>query len=73
MSADLAAAPEAATHCAYCALQCPTVLRDEGDTVAVRPADPDGGGLCQKGWTAPRCSARPTGCGPRWCAAPTGD
>ncbi|MFJ5807382.1 molybdopterin oxidoreductase family protein [Streptomyces sp. NPDC093093] len=53
MSADLAAAPEAATHCAYCALQCPTVLRDEGDTVAVRPADPDGGGLCQKGWTAP--------------------
>ncbi|MFD5934587.1 molybdopterin oxidoreductase family protein [Streptomyces sp. NPDC060333] len=53
MSADPAAAPEAATHCAYCALQCPTVLRDEGDAVAVRPADPAGGGLCQKGWTAP--------------------
>ncbi|TDD76611.1 nitrite reductase [Actinomadura darangshiensis] len=45
------------THCPYCALQCGMALHDENGTGTVRvtpredvPAN--GGGLCQKGWTA---------------------
>ncbi|MCX5197283.1 molybdopterin oxidoreductase family protein [Streptomyces sp. NBC_00249] len=56
------AARTAATHCAYCALQCATVLRHEGregGEVTVRPADPVDGGLCRKGWTAPEVLRAP--------------
>src|SRR3954454_24658975 len=39
-----------ATHCPYCAMQCPmTLTRDGAGRVEVQPR---GGGLCQKGWTA---------------------
>ncbi|UQW99961.1 molybdopterin oxidoreductase family protein [Streptomyces sp. RerS4] len=56
---DTADTAEAATHCAYCALQCATVLRREGAEVTVRPADPAEGGLCRKGWTAPEVLRAP--------------
>jgi len=48
-----------ATHCPYCALQCATDLTVGGalpaGEVAVQGRDfpTNGGGLCQKGWTAP--------------------
>jgi assimilatory nitrate reductase catalytic subunit len=38
------------THCPYCALQCGMSLR--GTEVAPRRFPANGGGLCQKGWTA---------------------
>ncbi|NIH82370.1 assimilatory nitrate reductase catalytic subunit [Amycolatopsis viridis] len=38
------------THCPYCALQCGMSL--SGTTVAPREFPANGGGLCQKGWTA---------------------
>ncbi|MEV0649676.1 molybdopterin oxidoreductase family protein [Phytomonospora sp. NPDC050363] len=45
------------THCPYCALQCGmTLTRDAAGTVA---ASPRGGGLCQKGWTAPELLGHP--------------
>ncbi|MYT21935.1 molybdopterin-dependent oxidoreductase, partial [Streptomyces sp. SID7760] len=52
------------THCPYCALQCGTLLsrEDRPGGAEVRP-DPDfpvnGGGLCQKGWTAPALLTTP--------------
>ncbi|MEU1228290.1 molybdopterin oxidoreductase family protein [Streptomyces sp. NPDC005828] len=58
MSTDRApgGAVTAETHCAYCALQCRTLLHRVGPRVEVEPS-PDfpvnRGGLCQKGWTAP--------------------
>ncbi|GAB2974620.1 molybdopterin oxidoreductase [Amycolatopsis acidiphila] len=39
-----------ATHCPYCALQCGMTV--SGTTVAPREFPANGGGLCQKGWTA---------------------
>ncbi|MET7453933.1 molybdopterin oxidoreductase family protein [Streptomyces sp. NPDC005574] len=56
------AAPESATHCPYCALQCATVLSGGRERTAVRPAADfpvNRGGLCQKGWTAPALLAAP--------------
>jgi assimilatory nitrate reductase catalytic subunit len=38
------------THCPYCALQCG--MRLDGAAVAPRQFPTNGGGLCQKGWTA---------------------
>ncbi|QWF76721.1 Assimilatory nitrate reductase catalytic subunit [Amycolatopsis sp. CA-230715] len=38
------------THCPYCALQCGMAVR--GTEVAPRSFPTNGGGLCQKGWTA---------------------
>jgi assimilatory nitrate reductase catalytic subunit len=38
------------THCPYCALQCG--IRMTGTSVAPRDFPTNGGGLCQKGWTA---------------------
>ncbi|MFD8618330.1 molybdopterin oxidoreductase family protein [Streptomyces sp. NPDC059513] len=72
MSADRAVGSEAdrtvgtgaavPTHCAYCALQCGTLLRRSGPAVEVEPS-PDfpvnQGGLCQKGWTAPAVLTAP--------------
>ncbi|MFE2878611.1 molybdopterin oxidoreductase family protein [Streptomyces roseus] len=52
------------THCPYCALQCGTLLsrEDRPGGADVRP-DPDfpvnGGGLCQRGWTAPTLLTTP--------------
>ncbi|GGQ31684.1 assimilatory nitrate reductase catalytic subunit [Actinomadura coerulea] len=47
---------ETPTHCPYCALQCGMTLRDGGsEPLSVAPRDDvpaNGGGLCQKGWTA---------------------
>ena len=42
------------THCPYCALQCAMRLEVAGDHVSVAPRSfpTNGGGLCQKGWTA---------------------
>ncbi|MEU8442010.1 molybdopterin oxidoreductase family protein [Streptomyces microflavus] len=64
MSADGTPGPgaEVATHCAYCALQCGTLLRPSGPGVELEPS-PDfpvnRGGLCQKGWTAPALLTTP--------------
>src|SRR5215207_3218052 len=45
-----------ATHCPYCALQCGMDLvgpgTDGGFAVEPRNFPTNGGGLCQKGWTA---------------------
>ncbi|GGL16314.1 molybdopterin oxidoreductase [Sphaerisporangium melleum] len=46
-----------ATHCPYCALQCGMYVRGEaaGGTLTITPRHDipaNGGGLCQKGWTA---------------------
>ncbi|WP_279631024.1 molybdopterin oxidoreductase family protein [Saccharomonospora piscinae] len=45
--------PESRTdsHCPYCALQCAMTLGSSG-TVGARDFPTNGGGLCQKGWTA---------------------
>ncbi|MEU9841497.1 molybdopterin oxidoreductase family protein [Actinomadura sp. NPDC048032] len=47
---------ETPTHCPYCALQCGMTLHDGGaEPLRVTPRDDvpaNGGGLCQKGWTA---------------------
>ncbi|WP_300009990.1 molybdopterin oxidoreductase family protein [Pseudonocardia sp.] len=40
-----------ATHCPYCALQCGQWVDDTG-AVDARAFPTNGGGLCQKGWTA---------------------
>jgi assimilatory nitrate reductase catalytic subunit len=44
------AAPAIDTHCPYCALQCG--MRLTGAQVEPRQFPTNGGGLCQKGWTA---------------------
>jgi assimilatory nitrate reductase catalytic subunit len=43
-------APATDTHCPYCALQCG--MRMDGPRVTPRQFPTNGGGLCQKGWTA---------------------
>ncbi|MBO0878127.1 MAG: molybdopterin-dependent oxidoreductase, partial [Pseudonocardia sp.] len=49
------------THCPYCALQCGMTVRLEpgGPTVAPRRFPTNGGGLCQKGWTAAELLGHP--------------
>ncbi|MEW1611607.1 MULTISPECIES: molybdopterin-dependent oxidoreductase [unclassified Streptomyces] len=64
MSADRARGPGAgvSTHCAYCALQCGTLLRPNGPSAEVEPSPGfpvNRGALCQKGWTAPALLTAP--------------
>ncbi|MEV0675026.1 molybdopterin oxidoreductase family protein [Actinosynnema sp. NPDC050436] len=54
MSGRVIALSSTETHCPYCALQCGMTVDGSQDDIGVRPRDfpANGGGLCQKGWTA---------------------
>jgi assimilatory nitrate reductase catalytic subunit len=50
LSDEPAIRPDVDTHCPYCALQCG--MRMTGPAIQPREFPTNGGGLCQKGWTA---------------------